>query len=59
VRMVLTATGLGALALHLPAGALLNGFYLCMSWRAIGEGMPAGVMALLGALQPLVVARRC
>jgi drug/metabolite transporter (DMT)-like permease len=44
------------LALHLFAGALLNGVYLCTSWWAIQRGMPAGVMALLGALQPLVVA---
>jgi drug/metabolite transporter (DMT)-like permease len=44
------------LALHLLAGGLLNGVYLCTSWWAIGRGMPAGIMALLGALQPLVVA---
>lgn len=44
------------LALHLLAGALLNGGYLCTSWWAIGRGMPAGIMSLLGALQPLVVA---
>ncbi len=41
---------------HLLAGALLNGVYLCTSWWAIGRGMPAGVMSLLGALQPLAVA---
>lgn len=45
-----------ALIVHLVAGALLNGVYLCGSWWAIAEGMPAGIMALLGALQPLVVA---
>lgn len=69
-RMLLSATLLGAaaasrgetlpggrrLVLHLVAGALLNGVYLCTSWWAIQRGMPAGVMALLGALQPLVVA---
>lgn len=44
------------LALHLLAGVLLNGFYLCTSWWAIARGMPAGIMSLLGALQPLVVA---
>jgi drug/metabolite transporter (DMT)-like permease len=43
-------------ALHLLAGALLNGIYLCTSWWAIARGMPAGIMALLGALQPLIVA---
>jgi drug/metabolite transporter (DMT)-like permease len=69
-RMLLSAGLLGALAayggeqlprgrrlaLHLLAGALLNGLYLCTSWWAIQRGMPAGVMALLGALQPLMVA---
>ncbi len=45
-----------ALALHFVAGGLLNGVYLEASWWAIGKGMPAGVMALLGALQPLIVA---
>ena len=44
------------LGLHLLAGGLLNGVYLCASWWAVQRGMPAGVMALLGALQPLVVA---
>lgn len=46
----------GRLASHLLAGALLNGVYLCTSWWAIHRGMPAGIMALLGALQPLIVA---
>jgi drug/metabolite transporter (DMT)-like permease len=69
-RMLLSAAVLGALAalarerlpsrrqlaLHVLAGALLNGVYLCTSWWAIQKGVPAGVMALLGALQPLVVA---
>lgn len=44
------------LGLHLLAGGLLNGVYLCASWWAVQRGMPAGVMSLLGALQPLVVA---
>ncbi|WP_116092126.1 DMT family transporter [Sphingomonas crusticola] len=69
-RMLLSAALLGGLAaiareslprgrrlaLHLLAGALLNGVYLCTSWWAIQRGMPAGIMSLLGALQPLVVA---
>lgn len=44
------------LALHLIAGAMLPGFYLCASWWAVQQGMPAGIMSLLGALQPLIVA---
>lgn len=44
------------LALHLSAGAMLHGLYLTVSWWAVGQGMPAGVMALLGSLQPLMVA---
>jgi drug/metabolite transporter (DMT)-like permease len=44
------------LGLHLLAGMLLNGIYLCVSWWAVEQGMPAGIMSLLGALQPLVVA---
>ena len=44
------------LALHLAAGAMLHGFYLTLSWWAVNNGMPAGIMALLGALQPLMVA---
>jgi drug/metabolite transporter (DMT)-like permease len=69
-RMTLTAALMGAaawvardrlprgkqLGLHLLAGGLLNGVYLCASWWAVQRGMPAGVMSLLGALQPLVVA---
>jgi drug/metabolite transporter (DMT)-like permease len=70
VRLALSAALLGGLAaaareglpgrrrvaLHLLAGAMLNGVYLCTSWWAIQRGMPAGIMSLLGALQPLVVA---
>ncbi len=44
------------LSLHLAAGAQLNGGHLCSRWWVISRGLPAGVMALLGALQPLVVA---
>lgn len=69
-RMGLTATLLGGaaltageawprgrrLGLHMLAGVLLNGIYLCTSWWAVKQGMPAGIMSLLGALQPLVVA---
>ncbi|VWX54822.1 DMT family transporter [Novosphingobium sp. 9U] len=69
-RMALTSAMMGGAALaageqwptgarlrrHLLAGVMLNGVYLCTSWWAVQQGMPAGVMALLGALQPLVVA---
>ena len=44
------------LALHLIAGAMLHGIYLTVSWWAVDNGMPAGIMSLLGALQPLMVA---
>ncbi len=44
------------LRLHLLAGAMLHGFYLTTSWWAIHRGMPAGVMSLLGSVQPLMVA---
>lgn len=44
------------LALHLAAGAMLHGVYLTVSWWAVDNGMPAGIMSLLGALQPLMVA---
>ncbi|UAK25207.1 DMT family transporter [Sphingomonas nostoxanthinifaciens] len=69
-RMALTALVLAALAamrretlprgrrlmLHLLAGALLNGLYLCLSWWSVARGMPAGIMSLLGAAQPLIIA---
>jgi drug/metabolite transporter (DMT)-like permease len=41
---------------HVLAGALMQGLYLCASSWAITRGMAAGVMALLGALQPLFTA---
>ncbi|MCR1770314.1 hypothetical protein B7760_05619 [Burkholderia glumae] len=41
---------------HLLAGALLQGCYLGASYWAVAQGLPAGVMALLGALQPLATA---
>lgn len=70
VRMALTALLLGFVAwragqrlprgkrlmLHLAAGAMLHGVYLTVSWWAVYNGMPAGIMSLLGALQPLMVA---
>jgi drug/metabolite transporter (DMT)-like permease len=70
VRLTLTALVMGAAALavraawprgkqfgvHLVAGSLMNGVYLCASYWAITQGMAAGVMALLGALQPVFTA---
>jgi drug/metabolite transporter (DMT)-like permease len=70
VRFALTALVMGVAALlvgadwprgkawltHLAAGVLMQGMYLCASYWSIGHGMPAGVMALLGALQPLFTA---
>ena len=70
VRLTLTALLLGIIALkagqrlppgkrlrlHLMAGAMLHGLYLTVSWWAVYHGMPAGIMSLLGALQPLMVA---
>ena len=44
------------IGLHLLAGALMSGFYLGPSWWAMSQGMPAGIMALIGALQPLFTA---
>lgn len=46
----------GRLRQHLAAGAMLHGIYLTVSWWAVYHGMPAGIMSLLGALQPLMVA---
>ncbi|SAL56850.1 DMT family transporter [Caballeronia humi] len=41
---------------HLFAGALLQGVYLGAGYWAVAQGVGAGVMALLGALQPLLTA---
>lgn len=39
---------------HIFAGLLINGIYLSGSYWAISKGLPAALMALLGALQPLL-----
>lgn len=44
------------IGLQLLAGALMSGVYLGPSWWAMSKGLPAGVMALIGALQPLFTA---
>ena len=41
---------------HLLAGMVINGVYLVASFWAVANGLAAGVMTLLGALQPLFVA---
>jgi drug/metabolite transporter (DMT)-like permease len=41
---------------HLAAGVLIQGIYLGSGYWAVANGLPASVMALLGALQPLLVA---
>lgn len=40
---------------HIVAGMLMNGFYLGFAYVAIAQGLPAGIMALIGALQPALV----
>ena len=41
---------------HLAVGAIMLGGYLSLSFWAIAHGLPAGIMALMGALQPLLTA---
>ena len=41
---------------HVLAGVLMQGVYLSASYWAIARGLAVGVMALLGALQPLFTA---
>jgi drug/metabolite transporter (DMT)-like permease len=41
---------------HLLTGAVMMGLYLSLSFWAIAHGLPAGIMALMGALQPLFTA---
>jgi drug/metabolite transporter (DMT)-like permease len=41
---------------HLAAGVLIQGIYLGGGYWAVAHGLPAAVMALIGALQPLLVA---
>lgn len=38
----------------LAIGALSNGVYLCLSYLAIAQGFPAGIMALVGGWQPVL-----
>lgn len=45
-----------ALPRHLAAGVLIQGIYLGGGYWAVANGLPAAVMALIGALQPLLVA---
>jgi drug/metabolite transporter (DMT)-like permease len=41
---------------HMAVGAVMMGVYMGLSFWAIAHGLPAGIMALLGALQPLLTA---
>jgi drug/metabolite transporter (DMT)-like permease len=41
---------------HFLVGAIMLGLYLTSSFWAIAHGLPAGIMALMGALQPLLTA---
>ena len=68
VRLLLSAVLLGVLAFaarerwprgqqlvrHLLAGALLHGVYLSAAYWSVKHGMPAGIMSLIGSMQPLV-----
>ncbi|MEA1647545.1 DMT family transporter [Nitrospirillum sp. BR 11164] len=45
-----------AAGLHMLAGALMQGVYIGFSYWAIAQGLAAGIMALMGALQPLFTA---
>ncbi|CAI1852505.1 carboxylate/amino acid/amine transporter [Serratia quinivorans] len=44
------------LIMHLLTGMLMNGVYLAASWWAVANGLAAGVMSLIGGLQPLFTA---
>lgn len=48
--------GRGAWTAALLNGVLLHGIYLGGVWWAIGQGVPAGISALIAALQPLFTA---
>lgn len=41
---------------HLLTGAVISGVYLAASWWAVANGLSAGIMTLMGALQPLFAA---
>lgn len=68
VRFLLVAVGFALLARrvawpkagqivgHLLAGMIISGVYLVASWWAVAHGLSAGVMTLLGSLQPLFAA---
>ena len=45
-----------AWAHSLVAGALINTFYLAAVWWAIAQGLPAGISAVVAALQPILTA---
>jgi drug/metabolite transporter (DMT)-like permease len=46
----------GFIARAIGSGVFLHGLYLCGVWWAIAHGVPAGISALISALQPLMTA---
>ncbi|MCV2403970.1 DMT family transporter [Marinomonas sp. C2222] len=40
---------------HILAGVFMNSIYMGLSYVALVKGLPAGIMALIGALQPVLV----
>lgn len=47
-------TGTRTVWTMLLIGALVNGAYLCLSYFAVVDGFPAGIMALVGGWQPVL-----
>jgi drug/metabolite transporter (DMT)-like permease len=43
-------------AVHLAIGGLMHGIYLVAAYAAVGRGLSPGMMALIAALQPLIIA---
>ena len=41
---------------HMTTGMVISGIYLTASWWSVAHGLAAGVMTLMGALQPLFAA---
>ncbi|GAA1997329.1 DMT family transporter [Brevibacterium samyangense] len=54
VRRRLTLPGAKEVLAHLGIGAFMNGAYLSLGYMAVADGLPAGVMTLLGGWQPVL-----